>query len=76
MRIKDLTTESFMSGFRKGYGKPMPSTEKKAAPVQSAASPFSILPPRDAKDILYSVLNGKELDSRQQSLLQKIYNKL
>ncbi len=79
MRICDLVKpveEGFIDGFKKGYGDPRPEVkpEKKAAP--EAASPFSILSNSDAKEILYNVLNGKELDFRQKSQLDKIYQKL
>lgn len=77
MRIKELN-EGFADGFKKGYGSPLvgkAAPQKKAAP-SAASSPFSVLDPRDAKDILYNILNGKQLDSRQLSQLQKVYNKL
>lgn len=79
MRIRDLVKpveEGFIDGFKKGYGDPRPEIkpEKKAAPT--AVSPFSILSDRDAKEILYNILNGKELDFRQKSQLDKIYKRL
>ncbi len=77
MRIRDLN-EGFADGFKKGYGGPLAGNaapEKKAAP-SAASSPFSILNPRDAKEILHNILNGKQLDSRQLTQLQKVYNKL
>jgi hypothetical protein len=63
-----------MDGFRKGYGKDIKAQPvAKAAP---AASPFAALSKQDAKEILFAVLNGRELDSYQRSKLQGIYNKL
>lgn len=78
MKLRELT-EGFADGFRKGYGKPLTkgTPEKKAEPVtSSASSPFDILNPTDAKDILRSILSDNPLDYRQKSLLQKVYNKL
>jgi len=79
MKLADLVrpvNEGFVDGFKKGYGEPTSKArpEKKAAPA--AASPFSILSNREAKEILYNVLNGKELDYRQKSQLEKIYQKI
>ncbi len=77
MRIKDLS-EGFADGFKKGYGSPLlgkSTPEKKAAPEQRAANPFSILDPSDAKDILRTILNKQTLDDRQLRLLQRVYNK-
>ena len=80
MRIQDLS-EKFADGFKKGYGKPVLGNhpaEKKAAPIQSAApvSPFSMLSNKEAKDILYNVINGTKLDYSQINKLEQIYKKL
>jgi hypothetical protein len=39
-------------------------------------SVFSILDPRDTKQILANIINGQPLDNRQMSLIRKIHAKL
>ena len=78
MRIRDLN-DGFVDSFKKGYAKtaPGPSTvSTSATSADTTQSVFSILDPRDTKKILASIINGQPLDSRQLSLIKKIYNKL
>jgi hypothetical protein len=78
MRIRDLH-DGFVDSFKKGYTKTAPSPSTVSTPARSAdtkQSVFSILDPRDTKQILANIINGQSLDNRQMSLIRKIYNKL
>lgn len=76
MRIRDLN-DGFVDSFKKGYNKTSPVPG--AAPTPAAdkkQSVFSLLDHRDTKTILANIINGQPLDSRQMSLLKKIYSRL
>lgn len=77
MRIQDLN-DGFVDSFKKGYNKtaPAPLDPSKEPAADTTQSVFSILDPRDTKKILGSIINGQPLDSRQMSLIKKMYNKL
>jgi len=74
MRIRDLH-DGFVDSFKKGYTKTSPVPVNKPAP-STQTSVFSILDPRDTKQILANIINGQPLDNRQMSLIRKIHAKL
>ena len=76
MRIRDLH-EGFVDGLKKGYNKTAPVPSTKPPPSDNTEqSVFSILDPRDTKQILANIINSKPLDDRQMSLIKKIYDRL
>jgi len=78
MRIRDLH-DGFVDSFKKGYSKTAPGPSTVSTPARSAdtkQSVFSILDPRDTKQILANIINGQPLDNRQMSLIRKIHAKL
>ena len=76
MRIRDLH-DGFVDSFKQGYNKTAPEPVDPTAPTtDTKQSVFSILDPRDTKQILANIINGQPLDPRQMSLIKKIYNKL
>ena len=79
MRISELH-EGFVDSFKKGYNKTAPTEldpSSVPAPTDNTnQSVFSILDPRDTKQILANIINGQPLNDRQMSLIKKIYNKL
>jgi hypothetical protein len=74
MRIRDLH-DGFVDSFKKGYTKTSPVPVNKPTPA-TQTSVFSILDPRDTKQILANIINGQPLDNRQMSLIRKIHAKL
>jgi hypothetical protein len=75
MRIKELN-EGVISSFKKGWNAAAPKGASAPSTTNKKSSPFDMLSPRDAKDILYNVINGNKLDSGHLYKLQQIYNKL
>lgn len=76
MRIRDLN-DGFVDSFKKGYNKTAPVPGAAPTPADNTKqSVFSLLDPRDTKTILANIINGQPLDSRQMSLLKKIYSRL
>ena len=76
MRIRDLH-DGFVDSFKQGYNKTAPEPVDPTAPsTDTKQSVFSILDPRDTKQILANIIKSKPLDDRQMSLIKKIYDRL
>ena len=65
-------TKDFFTGNWSGLG----GGAKNQPAQKTAKTPFDQLNPRDAKEILANVLNGRALDQYQTAQLRKVYNKL
>lgn len=83
MRLNDLTEESFgdyVNALKKGLRKDGIDDVEYKNPIKikqkAQQGPFDNINTREFKNILFAIINKKDLDNSQLATLEKLYNKL